>query len=70
MFSNSPKIKIPTIKKIKRFDDLWNPGLLDLKDYGPRLNKSFRFILVKIDSLSKYAWTFSLGNKSGQVIKD
>ena len=70
MFSKPLKTKIPTIKKIKSFDDLWSTGLLDLKDYGPKINKSFRYSLVVIDSLSKNAWTVSMGNKSGQVIKD
>ena len=31
--------------------------LLDMNDYGPKINESFGCILVVIDNFSKFSWT-------------
>ena len=54
---------------VYHIDDIWSLDILDLKDYGPEKN-SYRYVLVIIDSFSKFAWTIPLKNKSAQTIKD
>ena len=44
--------------------------LLDLNDFGPQNNKSYRFILIVIYNFSEYRWTVQLKHKSGELIKD
>ena len=44
--------------------------MLDLNDYGPENNRGYRYVLVTIDSFSKYGWTVPLKNKNAQTIKD
>ena len=34
--------------------------MLDLNDYGPKMNKGYRFILVVIDNFSYFGWTDNL----------
>ena len=34
--------------------------MLDLKDYGPENNRSFRYVLVVIDDFWKLDWTVPL----------
>ena len=41
-----------------------------MKDYGPKNNKGYRDILVKIDNFSKFGWITSLKNKNAQSITD
>ena len=44
--------------------------ILDLKDYGPENNRGYRYVLVIIDSFSKFGWTILLKSKNAQTIKD
>ena len=44
--------------------------MLDLKDYGPENKKGDRYVLVVIDSFSKFGWTVPLKNKVAQTMKD
>ena len=44
--------------------------ILDLKDYGPKNNKAYRYVLVIIDNFRKYGFTTPLKNKNAQTIKD
>ena len=44
--------------------------ILDLKDYGPKNNRGYRYVLVIIDNFSKFGWTVPLKNKNAQTIKD
>ena len=44
--------------------------LLDKNDYGIKNNKCYRYILVVIDSFSKFGWTILLKNKYAQSITD
>ena len=61
IYSNPPFRKNPTNKiKIKSIDDTWSSDLLDLNDYGPKDNRSYRFILAVIDNFSKFGWTIPL----------
>jgi len=51
---------------ITRFiDDLWQADLMDMQSHS-RKNHGFRYILVVIDTYSKYIWVESLKNKSGE----
>ena len=50
-------------------DDLWMADLIDMvkfKDW----NKDYKYILLVIDTFSKYVWLTPLKNKSGQAVKD
>ena len=40
---------------------------MNLKDFGPENVRGFRYVLVVIDSLSKFDWTVPLGNKNDQT---
>ena len=51
-------------------DDTWSLDILDLKVYGPKNNRGYRYVLVVIDNFSKFGWTVSLKNKNAQKIKD
>ena len=50
--------------------DTWSLDILDLKDYGPKNNRGYRYVLVTIDNFSKFGWTIPLKNKNAQTIKD
>ena len=43
---------------------------INLKDYGPKNNRGYRYVLVIIDKISKFCWTVPLKNKNAQTIKD
>ena len=42
----------------------------DLNDYGPEKNQTYRYILVLIDSFSKFGWCNHLERKIAKTIKD
>ena len=44
--------------------------ILDLKEYGPKNNKGYRYVLVAIDNFSKFGWTTTLQFKNAQTIND
>ena len=69
IYSKAPKRNYPTIKTIiKSIDDTWSSDLLDMKDYGIKNNKDYRYILVVIDIFSKFGWTIPLKNKYAQSL--
>ena len=71
IYSKPPKKNYPTNKTdVYYIDDIWSLDILDLKDYGPKNNRSYRYVLVIIDNFSKYGWTIPLKNKNAQTIKD
>ena len=71
IYSKPPKKNYPTNKtKIKSFDDSWSSDLLDMKDYGIKNNKGYRYILVVFDNFSKFGWTIPLKNKYAQSKTD
>ena len=71
IYSKPPKKNYITNKtNVYYIDDIWSLDILDLKDYGPKNNRGFRYVLVTIDNFSKYGWTIPLKNKNAQTIKD
>ena len=70
-YSKPPKKNYSTNKTdVYYVDNLWSLDILDLKDYGPEINRGFRYFLVVIDNLSKFGWTVPLKKKNAQTIKD
>ena len=70
IYSKPPKNNCLTNKTdVYHIDDIWNLGILDLKDYGPENNRGYRFILVVIDNFSKFGLTKPLKNKNAQTIR-
>ena len=51
-------------------DEIWSLDIVDLKDYGPKNNRGYRYVLATIDTFSKFGWTIPLKNKNAQTIKD
>ena len=43
--------------------------IYDLKDYGPEINRGYRFVLVIIDNFSNIGWTVPLKNKNALTKK-
>ena len=71
IYSKGPKKNYVTNKtNVHQIDDIWSLDILDLKDYGPKNNKGYRYVLVIIDNFSKFGWTVPLKNKNAQTIKD
>ena len=71
IYSKPPKKNYATNKtNVYHIDDIWSLDILDLKDYGPKKNKGYRYVLVIIDNFSKFGWTVPLKNKNAQTIKD
>ena len=71
IYSKPPKRYYATNKTdFHHIDDTWSLDILDLKDYGPKNNRGYRYVLVVIDNFSKYGWTSALKSKNAQTIKD
>ena len=71
IYSKPPKKNYDTNKtNVYHIDDIWSLDILDLKDYGPENNRGYRYVLVIIDSFSKFGWTIPLKNRNAQTIKD
>ena len=71
IYSKPPKKYYPTNKTdVYYIDDIWSLDILDLKDYGPKNNRGYRYVLVTIDNFSKFGWTIPLKNKKAQTLKD
>ena len=71
VYSKGPRKSYPTNKTdVYHIDDIWSLDILDLKDYGPKNNRGYRFVLVIIDNFSKFGWTVPLKNKNVLTIKD
>ena len=71
IYSKGPKRNYATNKTdVYHIDDTWSLDILDLKDYGPKNNKGYRYVLVVLDNFSKFGWTVPLKNKKAQTIKD
>ena len=71
IYSKPPKRNYATNKTdVYHIDDIWSLDILDLKDYGPKNNRGYRYVLVVIDNFSKNGWTVPLKNKNAQTIKD
>ena len=71
IYSKPPRRNYPTNKTdVYHIDDIWSLDILDLKDYGPENNRGYRYVLVVIDSFSKFGWTIPIKNKNAPTIKD
>ena len=71
IYAKPPKKYYPTNKTdVYHIDDIWSLDILDLKDYGPKNNRGYRYVLVTIDNFSKFGWTIPLENKNALTIKD
>ena len=71
IYSKPPKKNYITNKtNVYYIDDIWSLDILDLKDYGPKNNRGYRYVLVIMDNFSNYGWTKPLKNKNGQTIRD
>ena len=71
IYSKPPKKNYATNETdVYIIDDIWSLDILDLKDYGPENNRNYRYVLVIIDSFSKFGWTVHLKNINAQTIKD
>ena len=71
IYSKGPRKSYPTNKTdVYYIDDIWSFDILDLKDYGPENNRGYRYVLVIIDTFSKFGWTVPLKNKNAQTIKN
>ena len=71
IYSKPPKKYYPTNKTdVYYIDDIWSLDILDLKDYGPKNNRDYRYVLVVIDNFSKFGWAIPLKNKNAQTIKN
>ena len=71
IYSKGPKKNYLTSKTdVYHIDDIWSLDILDLKDFGPKNNRGYRYVLVTIDNFSKFGWTTPLKNENGQTIKD
>ena len=69
--SKGPKKNYSTNKTDVYYnDEIWSLHILDLEDYGPENNKTYRYVLVILDNFSKYVWTVPLKNRNSQTIKD
>ena len=70
IYSKPPKKNHPTNKTdVYHIDDIWSVDILDLKDYGPKNNRGYRYVLVVTDNFSKFGWTVPLKNKNAQTMK-
>ena len=71
IYSKPPKKNYATDKTdVYHIDDIWSLDILDLKDYGPKNNRRYRYVLVIIDNFSKFGWTIALKTKNAITIKD
>ena len=71
IYSKPPEKYCPTNKTdVYHIDDTWSLDIIDLKDYGPKNNRGYRYVLVVIDNFSKFGWTIPLKIKNAQTIKD
>ena len=71
IYSKPPRRYYATNKTdVYHIDDTWSFDILDLKDYGSKNNKGYRYVLVIINNFSKFGWTVPLKNKNAQTIKD
>ena len=69
IFSKPPERNYPTNKAdVYHIDDIWNLDNLDLKDYGPKNKRGFRYVLLIIDNFAKFGWTTPLKNRNALTI--
>ena len=71
IYSKRSRKSYPTNKTdVYHIDEIWSLDKLDLKEYVPKNNRGYRYVLVIVDNFSKFGWTVPLKNKNAQTIKD
>ena len=71
IYSKPLKKKYVTNKTdVNHVFNIWSLDKLDLKKYGPENNRGYRYVLVVIDSFSKFGLTVPHWSGSAQTIKD
>ena len=71
IYSKQPKKNYATNDTdVYHIDDIWSLDIFDLKEYGHKNNRGYRYVLVIIDNLSKFRWTVPINNTKAQTIKD
>ena len=69
-YSKGPKGNYHTNKTDVYYnDDIWSLDILNLKDYGPENFRGYRYVLVFIDSFSKFDWTVPHKDNNAQTRK-
>ena len=51
-------------------DDTWSMGFLELFENGPKITEKYGYILVVIDSSSKFCWTVRLKSENAHTEKE
>ena len=71
IYSKPPKkIYLTNKTDVHHIDHIWSLDVLDLKNYGPKNKRGYKYVFVVIDKFSKCGWTVPLKNKNSQTIKD
>ena len=68
--NHSQRIMSLTKLMFCHIDDIWFLVILGSKDYGPEINRGYRYTLVVIDNFSKLGWTVPLKNRNAQTTKE
>ena len=70
IYSKQPKKTYVTNKTdVFHTDDIWSSDILAIEDYGPKIYRGYRHVLVVVDNFSKFAWTIILKKKNCSTIK-
>ena len=71
IYSEPPKKNYTTNKTdVCCIDDIWCLDILDLKNYSPKSNRGYRYVLVIIDNFIKFGRTVPLKIKNCLTITD
>ena len=70
IYSKGPERIMKPIKKYNHIDELWSTDIMDMSEYGDSNKKSCRYILLAIDTFSKFLCCNPLKNKCGKTKTD
>ena len=63
-YSNGPKQNYAINKTdVYYIDNIWSLDIKHLKDYGPEISRRHRYVLMVIDTFTKFVWTTPLKMK-------
>lgn len=54
---------------LKKIDEFWQADLMDMRNFKDK-NSGYTFVLVVIDTFSKFAWTMPVKNKTKNEVTD
>ena len=64
IYSKGPRKSYLTNKTdVHHIDEILSLDIIDLKDYGPKNIRGYRYVLVIIDNFSKVGWTVPIKNR-------